>query len=899
MPLSPGVRLGPYEILDAIGAGGMGEVYRAKDTRLDRTVAIKILPAHLSSDPVRKQRFEREAKTVSSLNHPHICVLHDVGSQDGVDYLVMEYVEGETLAKRLERGALPLDQVLTCGTQIAVALDQAHRSGVVHRDLKPGNVMLTASGAKLLDFGLAKPAGPLAGGLTLAAAATQTTPVTAEGTIVGTIQYMSPEQIEGKEVDGRSDIFSLGAVLYEMLTGQKAFQGKSQLSVASAILEKEPTPINSIKPLTPATLDHSIRRCLAKDPEDRWQAARDLAFELNWIGESGSQAGAPAMAGRSGRTRREWFAWGIAVVATALAIAFGVGHFLRPQDEQRVLRMSILPPENVRFAPVGVSGGPAAISPDGKLLVIPARNDSGEALLWVRSLDSLTARPLQGTQEASYPFWSPDSRFIGFFADGKVKKVEASGGPVQPLCDAADGRGGTWNKSGVIVFAAALETSLFRVADAGGTPVAVTKLGESQADTSHRWPYFLPDGRHFLYFVRGKTPGIYLGSLESQQTKLILPSESQAVYSPSGGHLVWWREGSLLAQPFNATRMELSGSAVPVADHVLFSESQSVAIFGISQNGILVLQNGGILNADQLSWVDRSGKPLGRVPIEQANLAHVRISPDGQKIAVTSSDAVGFGKADVWLFDLARGVHTRFTFSQSARDAVWSPDGSRVAYASKTPMGTGLFVKSATAASKEELLLDSADVKRPWSWSGDGRFLAYMQHDAQPTKDKFDIWILPMSGDRKPFAFLQSDYEKDAPVFSPNGRWIGYASRESGSSEVYVASFPDGATKLQVSNHGGFSPVWRRDGKELFYLSMGGQLMTVGVVNEGSGLRLEPPESLFLMGFSLSRGGTPLFQRQPFDVSPKGDRFAVTSYATVEAEPLTLVINWDAELKKK
>jgi dipeptidyl aminopeptidase/acylaminoacyl peptidase len=533
------------------------------------------------------------------------------------------------------------------------------------------------------------------------------------------------------------------------------------------------------------------------------------------------------------------------------------------------------------------------------LLAIPARNDSGEGLLWVRSLDSLAARPLQGTQEASYPFWSPDSRFIGFFADGKVKKVEASGGPVQPLCDAADGRGGTWNKEGVIVFAGSLGTPLFRVADPGGTPIEVTKPNESQAETSHRWPYFLPDGRHFLYFVRVKTPGIYLGSLDSQQTKLILPSEAQAVYSPSGAHLVWWREGSLIAQPFNATRMELSGSAMPVADHVLFSESQSVAIFSMSQNGILVLQNGGTLNADQLSWVDRSGKPVGTVPIEQANLAHGRISPDGQKIAVTSTDPAGFAKADVWLFDLARGVHTRFTFSQSARDAVWSPDGNQVAYASKTPMGTGLFVKSATAASKEELLLDSAEMKRPWSWSGDGRFLAYMQHDTQPAKDKFDIWILPMSGDRKPFAFLQSDYEKDAPVFSPNGRWIAYTSRESGSAEVYVASFPDGATKLQVSNHGGFSPVWRRDGKELFYLSMGGQLMTVGVANEGSGLRLEATESLFLMGFSLSRGGTPLFQRQPFDVSPKGDRFAVTSYGTVKAEPLTLVMNWDTELKKK
>jgi serine/threonine protein kinase/Tol biopolymer transport system component len=904
MPLLPGAHLGPYEITAPLGTGGMGEVYRARDTRLDRSVAVKILPAKFSSDPVRKQRFEREAKTISGLNHPHICVLYDVGSQDGVDYLVMECVEGETLANRLENGAMSLEQVLRYGAQIAGALDKAHRSGVVHRDLKPGNIMLTASGAKLLDFGLAKPAGPLVGGMTLTAVATQASPVTADGTIVGTIQYMSPEQIEGKEVDGRSDIFSLGAVLYEMLTGQKAFQGKSQLSVASAILEKEPAPISSIKPMTPPTLDHSIRRCLVKDPEDRWQAARDLALELNWIGESGSQSGAPApapeMAKRKTRERVIWLGVILFLLAgETLAVIYGVLHLGRSPEQMQVLRTSILSPEKTRFAPVGVSGGPAAISPDGKMLVIPARAESGEELLWIRSLDSLTARPLQGTQDASYPFWSADSRFIGFFAEDKLKKVEASGGPVQPLCDAVEGRGGTWNKEGVIIFTPSPGAPLFRVHDSGGTPTAVTKLDQSQAETSHRWPYFLPDGRHFLYFARGSTSGVYVGSLESQQTKLILPSEAQAIYSQAGGHLVWWREGYLLAQPFDATRMKLLDRATQVADHVLFSEVQSVAIFSLSQNGILVLQNGGTLNADQLSWIDRSGKPAGSVPVEQTNLAHVRISPDGQKIALTVGDPVGFNKEDIWLFDLARGVRTRFTFSQSGRDAVWSPDGSRVAYSSTTPAGTGLFVKSATSASKEELLLDSAEMKRPWSWSGDGRFLAYMRHDAQPMKDKFDIWILPLFGDRKPFPFLQSDYDNGTPSFSPNGRWIAYTSRESGAAEVYAASFPDGATKFQVSNHGGFSPVWRRDGKELFYLSMGGQLMAVGIADEGSSLRLATPESLFLMGFSLSRGGTPLSQRQPFDVSPKGDRFAVTSYATLEAQPLTLLMNWDAELKKK
>ncbi len=919
MPLLPGAHLGPYEITAPLGTGGMGEVYRARDTRLDRSVAIKILPAQFSSDPVRKQRFEREAKTISSLNHPHICVLHDVGSQDGVDYLVMECLDGETLAKRLERGPLPLEQVPKYGAQIALALDKAHRSGVIHRDLKPGNIMLTASGAKLLDFGLAKPAGAVIGGMTLTAAATQTSPVTAEGTIVGTIQYMSPEQIEGKDVDGRSDIFSLGAVLYEMLTGQKAFQGKSQLSVASAILEKEPGPISNIKPMTPPTLDHAIRRCLAKDPEDRWQAARDLALELNWIGESGSQAGAPALAPeiakRKTRKRVIWLAVILFLLAgETLTVVYGVLHLgSAPPEDARVLRMSILPPDKTVLVPVGVSGGPAAISPDGKLLAFTARDDANRTLLWIRSLDSVSARPLQETQEASYPFWSPDSRFIGFFADGKLKKVEASGGPVQSLCEAAQGRGGTWNKQGIIIFAPSVSTALSRVSESGGAPVAATNLDDSQSEASHRWPYFLPDGRHFLYFVRGKVSGIYAGSLDSQEKKLIVPSEAQAVYSPEG-HLLWWREGSLMAQTFDAQRLELTGDAVPVAERVLFSATQSNGIFSASQNGILVLQSGGTLGADELSWIDRSGKPVGKVPVEQASLAHVRISPDGQRIALTVGDPAGFTKEDIWLIDLARGVRTRFTFSESARDAVWSPDGTRVAYEGRSPTasgaaqlparsdafgGTALFAKLVSGASKEELLLDTPGAKRPWSWSADGRFLAYMQHDPQPEKDKFDIWILPLTGERKPFPFLQSDYDKGTPAFSPDGRWIAYTSRESGSAEVYVASFPDGATKLQVSNQGGFSPVWRRDGKELFYLSLGGQLITVSVAGNGSDLRLGAPVSLFSMGFTLSRGGTPLFRRQTFDISPKGDRFAVTSYGWVDTEPLTVVVNWDAELKKK
>src|SRR5712671_1820015 len=472
MPLSPGVRLGPYEILDAIGAGGMGEVYRAKDTRLDRTVAIKILPAHLSSDPLRKQRFEREAKTISSLNHPNICMLHDVGQQDGIDYLVMECVEGATLAKRLEKGALPLEQVLKIGAQIADALDKAHRSGVVHRDLKPGNIMLTVTGAKLLDFGLAKPAAPLSSGVTLTAASKQS-PVTEQGTILGTFQYMSPEQIEGKELDGRSDIFSLGAVLYEMLTGQRAFQGKSQLSVASAILEKEPAPISTIKPLTPPALDHAIRRCLAKDPEDRWQTARDLLLELKWIDEAGSQAGVPAPL-VSHRKMRERLAWAAAALFALIAIAFAIGFVLHTPKPLQPMRLTA--EIGADASPVTNFGPAAILSPDGSRLAFVAAGPDQKRRIYVRSLDQLQATVLSGTENSRNHFFSPDGQWLGFFADGKLKKISVQGGAAATLCDAPDDRGGSWGEDGAIVFTPSFGAPLSKVSSAGGIPQLLTTL---------------------------------------------------------------------------------------------------------------------------------------------------------------------------------------------------------------------------------------------------------------------------------------------------------------------------------------------------------------------------------------------------------------------------------------
>jgi serine/threonine protein kinase len=494
MALTSGTRLGPYEILAPLGAGGMGEVYRARDTRLDRTVAIKILPLHLSENPILRQRFEREAKAISSLNHPHICVLHDIGNQDGIQFLVMECVEGETLAKRLEKGPLPLEQALKYGMQIADALDKAHRTGVVHRDLKPGNIMLTGSGAKLLDFGLAKAAPPLAAGETLTAAATRTTPVTQQGTIVGTFQYMSPEQVEGKEVDARSDIFSFGAVLYELVTGRQAFPGKSQLSVASAILEKEPEPISTLQPMTPPALDHAIRVCLAKDPEERWQTPRDLLLELKWIAGGGSQTGLLSAGTPRSRSynRLSWTL--VTVLSLSVLVLLTVSRQRAPASASPV-RFLIHPPAN---SYINVEGR-AAVSPDGRHLTFVAPDSNGKDVLWVRSFDSLTARSLAGTEGALFPFWSPDSRWISFFANrSTLQKIDITGGPPISIASALAGNGGTWSRDGVIVFGTGATRLLYRVSAGGGEVVPLTK--REKAVTSGRLaPYFLPDGNHYLY----------------------------------------------------------------------------------------------------------------------------------------------------------------------------------------------------------------------------------------------------------------------------------------------------------------------------------------------------------------------------------------------------------------
>jgi serine/threonine protein kinase/Tol biopolymer transport system component len=890
MVLSSGTKLGPYEIVAPLGAGGMGEVYRALDTRLDRTVAIKILPAQLSSDPIRKQRFEREAKTISSLNHPHICVLHDVGSQDGISYLVMECVEGETLAKRLEKGPLPLEQVLKYGMQIADALDKAHRSGVVHRDLKPGNIMLTATGAKLLDFGLAKPVAVLADVATLTAGVTQTTPMTQEGAIVGTFQYMSPEQIEGKDLDGRSDIFSLGAVLYEMLTGQRAFQGKSQLSVASAILEKDPPPISTVKPLTLPSLDHAIRRCLAKDPEERWQTARDLALEIKWLAESSSHTSPPSNA--PARTLRTL--WGGAVLwgaASLLLVAVSglVILNLKPSPPPLpVSRFSITLPPGQQLA--GLDGGPAvALSPDGTLIAYVARK-GGAQLLYLRPLDSLDARPVAGTEDAVCPFFSPDGQWLGFFAGNKLKKVSTQGGPVQTLGDVPMGRGASWSDQGMIALAPTNNSSLRQMPDTGGTSQPVTRF--DKGEVGHRWPEFLPGGKALLFAAAATNFNwnhgrVAVQSLATSERRDLVQEATNPRYSNSG-HLIYVQGASLVAAPFDPQRTVVTGAGVPVVDGVLKSTTTGAAQYSISSTGSLIYVPGNEDSAQSsLVWVSRNGT---EEPVAAPPRAYIfpRISPDGGRVAV---DIRG-QESQIWLYDLNRGTLTRLTFEGSlSLSATWTPDGKRLAVQSNKEGPLNIFLKPADGSSGLERLTTSEFLQFPMSWSPDGQLLAFGEIDPN---SGYDIWVLRLS-DHKAQPFLRTQYNESVPRFSPDGHWLAYVSDESGRWEVYVQPYPGPGGKWQISTEGGMEPTWNPKGGELFY-RLGDKMMSVSVAIEPT-FKAGKPRVLFEKHYEPTPATGP-----NYDLSPDGQRFLMLKPSDQEtAAPIQInvVLNWSEELKRR
>ena len=872
----------------------MGEVYRARDKRLDRIIAIKILPAHLSSNPEAKQRFEREARAISSLNHPNICTLYDVGHQDGIDFLVMEFLDGETLADRLVKGPLPAEQVLKYGIEICEGLEKAHRGGVTHRDLKPGNVMLTKAGAKLMDFGLAKPGSPSgpASGLTLSGPVASR-PLTQEGMVVGTFQYMSPEQIEGKEADARSDVFALGAVLYEMATGKRAFEGKTTTSVIAAILERNPPLISAVRPMFPRALDSIVKTCLAKDPDERWQSVRDLRTNLKWIAE-GDTAGTSS-AVKHGR----WFerlAWMLALALLCGLAFLAAGHYRTPSASEPV-RFSVYPPEKAVFsgpANLTVAVPQFALSPDGRSMVFVAKSSGTDPMIWLRSLDQVTARPLAGTEHAQLPFWSPDSRWLAFFAEGKLKKIPVAGGPVQVLADVADAFGGSWGADGSIIFSR-LNTSIFRVSSGGGTATSVTTLDSVQK--SHRWPQFLPDGRHFLFHDQGGDPeqrGVYVGSLDGGTQKFLLHTESSAVYAwPS--YLLYVDGDTLLGQAFDTARFEFKGEPFTVAEHVGRSTGFNI---GASASGTgMLAYAAAMLQRGRLTWFDRAGNSLNSVGVE-GDYSDFRLSPNGQTLAVSLVDPKAWNP-DIWLIDLTRGGPSRFTVGSALSAApVWSPDGARIVFRSNRSGQTELYVKSARGGGNEEVLLTyetqhAAGIDSPnlvcSDWSLDGRYIIGSVPQ-RSTGD--DLWLIPLGGDKKPVKFLGPPSDQLHANFSPDGRFVAYTSNESGRFQVYVQTFPLSDRKWQVSTDGGYEPRWRGDGREIYYLSEDRKLTAVEV---GAGPSFAVPKTLFQT--RVPEGVTS--RRTHYVPSRDGQRFLVnTQNLDASSNPITVVLNWQAELKK-
>jgi len=901
MTLASGLKLGPYEIVAPLGAGGMGEVYRARDSRLERTVAIKILPAHLSHDLEAKERFDREARAISSLSHPNICHLYDVGVQDGISYLVMEYLEGETLAERLRKGPLSLDKFLKIAIEICEGLEKAHRSGVIHRDLKPANIMLTKHGTKLMDFGLAKaiPAataspGPTASFDTLATSE----PVTAHGTVVGTFQYMAPEQLEGREADTRSDIFSLGAVLYEMFTGRRAFDGKSQFSVVSAILEKDPPPIRSVKPLTPPALDHAVDRCLAKDREDRWHSVRDLGFELKWIGETDSTAEGtvPIVAQHRFRHRRAWAIAGALMLAT---IGLVIALLLRTPKLPRPLRLSA---EIGADAKIDIGHGPSLVlSPDGAKLAFVASGSDQVRRIYVRSLDELRATALSGTEHAEEPFFSPDGQWLGFFADRKLKKISVEGGAAVTICDAPYGRGASWSENGTIVFAPGARVALSKVSSGGGAARPLTILDQSAAEVTQLWPQWLPGSKTVLFTSSGQwsqleDADIVVYTISSGQRKTLLHGGYFARYVRSG-HILYMHEGTLFLVPFDARSLEMTGTPVPVHDGISANPGDGSAQFSISESGTMAYVAGhSRRQLASIEWMDRQGNftPLRQTPGDYYAPA---LSPDGKRLALAINDGK---RIDIWVYELARDTLTRLTFAGNNLTPIWTPDGRRITYRLlEKGGGSDLYWTRADGTGGTLLLTQTKARRFLGSWHPDGRLLVFDQAASASSS----IFTLAIGGSEsegwkpgEPQPLPGGSSSEDEASFSPDGRWLAYRSDDSGEFEVYVRSYPGPGGKWQISTAGGAVPKWTNNGKELLYRTEDNQIMVVTYTTSGDSFHADKPKLWSPGQFSDRLGAV------NFDPSPDGKHVVVLRVSASENPPITqvtFVFNFFNELQRK
>jgi serine/threonine protein kinase len=874
MAIPSGTKLGPYEIQSPLGAGGMGEVYRARDTRLERDVAIKVLPASQSSDPNLRQRLDREAKAVSKLSHPNICTLHDIGHQDGIDFLVMELVEGETLEQRLQKGALPMDQTLRIGAQVADALAKAHKMGFVHRDLKPANVMLTRTGAKLMDFGLAKQSSQAPWTAALTEMTMEHARLTSEGMIVGTFQYMAPEQLEGKDADHRADIFALGELIYEMATGKPAFVARSRASLIAAILTTEPAPMEALQPMMPAALGRVVKRCLAKDPDERWQSASDLAAELQWIADAGSQSNQPARAAVT-PTKTFPLAWILAGVFLMLALAAGISWWTTTHKRPAAMYFHAAIP----FAPNDV-----ALSMDGRALAMVGYTaSSNDYMLWVYEVGSRRTTPLEGTHGANYPFWSPDGKSLGFFADGKLKKIEVSGGQVQVLSDAPNGRGGAWNSEGIIIYSPDALGPLMRIPSSGGTALAASTVDAARSEVGHRWPDFLPDGKHFLYLAANFSgrPGInaiYVGMLDSAEKHFVVSTSANAFYAQPG-YLLYMRDKNLVAQSFDLKGFALRGEPHTLSDEVLYFPQIYRAAFSVAGPEIMVAQTGRGVYLSQLTWFDRSGKSLA-ISGNPSWYNNVQISPDGKRIATDQTDQDG-RNIDVWVQDPARNASTRLTFDPALDTTpAWSPDGKQLVLSSNRSLDFRLYVKNADGSGTEQEIAEAGkSAFNSLDWSHDGKYILVRRSN--------ELWYLTLADHtQKP---LVQGWVVRGAQFSPDDKWVAYTSNESGSTEIYVAPFPGGNGKWQVSHGGGTEPRWRKDGKELFFMSPDSKIMAVPV-SSGASFESGSPVVLFQT-----------HRRQPissqdtyaYDVSGDGQRFLIaTQVEESAAAPLSVILNW-------
>ena len=855
--------------------------------KLKREVALKVLPELFVNDAQRMLRFVREAEVLASLNHPNIAHIYGLEEARNSRALVMELVEGATLAERIARAPMSIEEVVLVAKQIAEALEYAHDRGIIHRDLKPSNIKVTPDGiVKILDFGLAKALevdrneGDISTSPTISMAATSA------GLLLGTAGYMSPEQAKGKIVDRRADIWAFGCVLFEMLAGKEAFQGETITDKLAAVVRAEPEWAQ-LPDKTPYRIRELLQRCLSKDPKQRLQAIGEARIVIEKYLADPSEQGVAAPSALKGRARAYAFygAWGLLA-----GILVGALYWNRPVERSRVVRTNIKASPNSSFL-LGPNAG-FALSPDGLRLVYVGRDTDGKSLLWVRPLDSLQAQPLVGTDGAGLPFWSPDSRSIGFFAGGKLKRIEASGGPPLTLADASFARGGSWSQDGMIIFSPSVNAPIHRISASGGTATPVTSLNPSKNETTHRWPCFLPDGRHFLYVAGSPfTPKessantIRVGSFDSKEGKLLFNSHSSALYA--SGHILFLRQNTLMAQRFDSKRLELTGEAVPIADQVHEDEISLRSAVSVSQNGLLVYLAGSGPISRELIWLDRSGKKLGQVPGAEAYIAP-KISPNGKRLVYTLSSPA----YDIWSYDIERGVKTKLTFASTSGQGdlgpVWSADGTRIAYTNARAGVFGFLQKSADGSGSEEILLEGTNsVKYPTDWSPDGKFLAYQQATAGVN----GIWILPLGGERKPISFVESQSFAAFAVFSPDGKWLAFCSTESGEQNVYVMQFPGPGGKWQISPAGGCYPRWRRDQKELFYLSSDDKIMVAAVSANGPSFVVGGVTALFEALVYRSQVGA-------YDVTADGQRFIIPYEPAQSNAAITLIENWDAGLQK-